>query len=197
MPGVAAVVVAAGRGERAGGDRPKQFRRIGDDVMLRRALLTLVEAPNVGLVQPVIRPEDRKLYEAAVGTMTMLPPAFGGATRQASVRAGLEALAPQKPDIVLVHDAARPFASAALVARAIDAAQKTGAAVPALPVTDTVKSVDRQGFVEATLDRKTLRTIQTPQGFRFRSPCSRRIARRPRLAARISPTTPRSPNGPA
>jgi 2-C-methyl-D-erythritol 4-phosphate cytidylyltransferase/2-C-methyl-D-erythritol 2,4-cyclodiphosphate synthase len=167
MPGVAAVVVAAGRGERAGGDRPKQFRRIGDDVMLRRALLTLVEAPNVGLVQPVIRPEDRKLFEAAVGTMTMLPPAFGGATRQASVRAGLEALAPQKPDIVLVHDAARPFASAALVARAIDAAQKTGAAVPALPVTDTVKSVDRQGFVEATIDRKTLRTVQTPQAFAF------------------------------
>jgi 2-C-methyl-D-erythritol 4-phosphate cytidylyltransferase/2-C-methyl-D-erythritol 2,4-cyclodiphosphate synthase len=96
-----------------------------------------------------------------------LPPAFGGATRQASVRAGLEALAPQKPDIVLVHDAARPFASAALVARAIDAAQKTGAAVPALPVTDTVKSVDRQGFVEATLDRKKLRTVQTPQAFAF------------------------------
>jgi len=167
MPGVAAVVVAAGRGERAGGDRPKQFRRIGDDVMLRRALLTLVEAPNVGLVQPVIRPEDRKLFEAAVGAMTMLPPAFGGATRQASVRAGLEALAAQKPDIVLVHDAARPFASAALVARAIDAAQKTGAAVPALPVTDTVKSVDRHGFVEATLDRKTLRTVQTPQAFAF------------------------------
>jgi 2-C-methyl-D-erythritol 4-phosphate cytidylyltransferase/2-C-methyl-D-erythritol 2,4-cyclodiphosphate synthase len=167
MAGVAAVVVAAGRGERAGGDRPKQFRRIGDDVMLRRALLTLVEAPNVGLVQAVIKPEDRKLYEAVVGTMKILPPAFGGATRQASVRAGLEALAPQKPDIVLVHDAARPFASAALVARAIDAAQKTGAAVPALPVTDTVKSVDRQGFVEATLDRKKLRTVQTPQAFAF------------------------------
>jgi 2-C-methyl-D-erythritol 4-phosphate cytidylyltransferase/2-C-methyl-D-erythritol 2,4-cyclodiphosphate synthase len=167
MPGVAAVVVAAGRGERAGGDRPKQFRRIGDDIMLRRTLLMLVEAPNVGLVQPVIRPEDLKLYEAAVSQINLLAPVFGGATRQVSVRAGLEALAAKKPDIVLVHDAARPFASAALVARAIDAAQKTGAAVPGLPVTDTVKSVDRQGFVEATLDRKTLRTIQTPQGFAF------------------------------
>jgi 2-C-methyl-D-erythritol 4-phosphate cytidylyltransferase/2-C-methyl-D-erythritol 2,4-cyclodiphosphate synthase len=167
MPGVAAVVVAAGRGERAGGDRPKQFRRIGDDIMLRRTLLMLVEAPNVGLVQPVIRPEDLKLYEAAVSQINLLAPVFGGATRQVSVRAGLEALAAKKPDIVLVHDAARPFASAALVARAIDAAQKTGAAVPGLSVTDTVKSVDRQGFVEATLDRKTLRTIQTPQGFAF------------------------------
>jgi len=167
MPGVAAVVVAAGRGERAGGDRPKQFRRIGDDIMLRRTLLMLVEAPNVGLVQPVIRPEDLKLYEAAVSQINLLAPVFGGATRQASVRAGLEALAAKKPDIVLVHDAARPFASAALVARAIEAAQKTGAAVPALPVTDTVKSVDADGFVAATLDRKTLRTIQTPQGFAF------------------------------
>ncbi len=167
MPGVAAVVVAAGRGERAGGDRPKQFRRIGDEVMLRRTLLMLVEAPNVGLVQPVIRPEDLKLYAAAVGTIRLPKPAFGGATRQASVRAGLEALEPNKPDIVLVHDAARPFATRALVARAIAAAQQTGAAVPGLPVTDTVKSVDAGGFVGNTLDRKTLRTIQTPQGFAF------------------------------
>ncbi len=167
MPGVAAVVVAAGRGERAGGDRPKQFRRIGDEVMLRRALSMLVEAPNVGVVQAVIRPEDRKLYEAAVSQINLLEPVFGGATRQASVRAGLEALAPQQPDLVLVHDAARPFATRALVARAIDAAQRTGAAVPALPVTDTIKRVDAGGLVAATLDRKTLRTIQTPQGFAF------------------------------
>jgi 2-C-methyl-D-erythritol 4-phosphate cytidylyltransferase/2-C-methyl-D-erythritol 2,4-cyclodiphosphate synthase len=167
MPGVAAVVVAAGRGERAGGDRPKQFRRIGNDIMLRRALLMLVEAPEVGLVQPVIRPEDRKRYEAAASHINLLAPVFGGATRQASVRAGLEALAAKEPDIVLVHDAARPFATRALIARAIDAARKTGAAVPALPVTDTVKSVDHQGFIEATLDRKMLRTVQTPQGFAF------------------------------
>jgi 2-C-methyl-D-erythritol 4-phosphate cytidylyltransferase/2-C-methyl-D-erythritol 2,4-cyclodiphosphate synthase len=167
MPGVAAVVVAAGRGERAGGDKPKQFRRIGDEIMLRRTLAMLVEAPNVGFVQPVIRPEDTKLYEAAVAKMTMLPPAFGGATRQASVRAGLEALSARQPDIVLVHDAARPFATRVLVARAIEATEKTGAAVPALPVTDTVKSVDAAGFVEQTLDRKMLRTIQTPQGFAF------------------------------
>jgi 2-C-methyl-D-erythritol 4-phosphate cytidylyltransferase/2-C-methyl-D-erythritol 2,4-cyclodiphosphate synthase len=167
MPGVAAVVVAAGRGERAGGDKPKQFRRIGEQIMLRRTLAMFVEAPNVGLVQPVIRPEDMKLYETAVAKMTMLPPAFGGATRQASVRAGLEALSARQPDIVLIHDAARPFATRVLVARAIEAAEKTGAAVPALPVTDTVKSVDAAGFVEQTLDRKTLRTIQTPQGFAF------------------------------
>ncbi len=111
---------------------PKQFRRVGDEIMLRRCLLMLVEAPNVGLVQPVIRPEDRILFDAAADKIDVLPPAFGGATRQASVRAGLEALAARKPDIVLVHDAARPFATPALVKRAIDAAEKTGAAVPGL-----------------------------------------------------------------
>ena len=167
MAEVAVVVVAAGRGTRAGGDTPKQFRRIGDEIMLRRTLVTLVEAAKVDLIQPVIRREDRTFFDAAAEKLDLLPPAFGGATRQASVRAGLEALAPHAPDIVLVHDAARPFATPALIARAIDAAQATGAAVPGLPVTDTVKSVDAQGFVDRTLDRGKLRTIQTPQGFAF------------------------------
>src|SRR5450830_1095347 len=167
MPNVAAVVVAAGRGARAGGDLPKQFRRIGGETMLRRALLMFVEHGNVGLVQPVIHPEDLALFQAATANMTMLAPAFGGATRQASVRAGLEALAPRHPDIVLIHDAARPFASAELVARAIAATMRTGAAIPALPVTDTVKSVDAEGHVDKTLDRNALRLVQTPQGFAF------------------------------
>ncbi|HEY6831015.1 MAG TPA: bifunctional 2-C-methyl-D-erythritol 4-phosphate cytidylyltransferase/2-C-methyl-D-erythritol 2,4-cyclodiphosphate synthase [Pseudolabrys sp.] len=168
MTEVAAVVVAAGRGLRAGGDVPKQFRRIGGETVLRRTLSMLVEAPNLSLVQPVIRAEDRSLFEDATSAMQILPPVFGGATRQASVRAGLEALASHAPDIVLIHDAARPFASPALIARAIAAAEKTGAAIPALPVSDTVKSVDAQGLVDKTLDRTTLRTIQTPQGFAFK-----------------------------
>lgn len=167
MSEVAVVVVAAGRGERAGGGQPKQFRRIGDEIILRRCLLMLADMPKVGLVQPVIRPEDRALFDAAADKIDVLPPAFGGATRQASVRNGLEALAERKPDIVLVHDAARPFATQALVARAIDAAEKTGAAVPGLAVTDTIKAVDDGGFVAQTLDRNRLRAIQTPQGFAF------------------------------
>ncbi len=167
MAEVAVVVVAAGRGTRAGGDRPKQFRQIGDETILRRCLLMLVEAPKIGLVQPVIRSEDHEFFNAAASELNVLPPAFGGATRQASVRAGLEALSARAPDIVLVHDAVRPFATHALVARTIDAAEKTGAAVPALAVTDTVKVVDDGGFVAQTLDRSRLRTIQTPQGFAF------------------------------
>jgi 2-C-methyl-D-erythritol 4-phosphate cytidylyltransferase/2-C-methyl-D-erythritol 2,4-cyclodiphosphate synthase len=168
MTEVAAVVVAAGRGLRAGGDVPKQFRRIGGETVLRRTLSMLVEVPNLALVQPVIRAEDRSLFDAAASAMQILPPVTGGATRQASVRAGLEALAPHRPDIVLIHDAARPFASPALITRAIAAAEKTGAAIPALPVSDTVKSVDSQGLVDKTLDRSSLRTIQTPQGFAFK-----------------------------
>jgi 2-C-methyl-D-erythritol 4-phosphate cytidylyltransferase/2-C-methyl-D-erythritol 2,4-cyclodiphosphate synthase len=178
MPEVAAVIVAAGRGLRAAGnltkelptDLPKQFRQIGGETLLSRTLLRFVEHANVGLVQPVIHPEDIALYRNAVSglsTSSLMAPVFGGATRQASVRAGLEALAERRPDIVLIHDAARPFASAELVSRAIEAAEKTGAAIPGLAVTDTVKTVDAQGQVDKTIDRGPLRLVQTPQGFAF------------------------------
>src|SRR6478672_11812703 len=90
-----------------------------------------------------------------------------GATRQASVHAGLEALVSQKPDVVLIHDAARPFVSAALISRAIEAASRTSAAIPAIPVSDTIKLIDANGNVEATPERARLRVAQTPQAFRF------------------------------
>jgi 2-C-methyl-D-erythritol 4-phosphate cytidylyltransferase/2-C-methyl-D-erythritol 2,4-cyclodiphosphate synthase len=96
-----------------------------------------------------------------------LTPVCGGATRQASVRAGLEALAGRSPDIVLVHDAARPFVSALLVSRAIAAARRNGAAIPATAIAETVKAVDESGIVVSTLDRASLRLIQTPQAFAF------------------------------
>ncbi len=167
MVSVAAVVVAAGRGTRAGGDVPKQFRTIGGETMLRRALFTLVDHPEVGHIQPVIHADDVDRFRAIESNDHILPPVFGGATRQASVRAGLEALEARNPDIVLIHDAARPFATPALISRAIEAAARTGAAVPGLRVSDTVKSVDAEGTVERTLDRTTLRLIQTPQAFAF------------------------------
>jgi len=167
MAGVAVVVVAAGRGSRVGGDLPKQFRPIGGEPMIRQSLVMLLEHPNVGLVQPVIHPEDVAMFQSSAAGLDVLPPVFGGATRQASVRAGLEALARRRPDIVLIHDAARPFASAALVSRAIAAAERSGAAIPALSVTDTVKTVDAAGMVDKTLDRDILRLVQTPQSFAF------------------------------
>src|SRR5690242_9259554 len=143
---VAAVVVAAGRGLRAGGDRPKQYRMIGTQPVIRPSLATLAAHPEIAAVQPVIHQEDVQRFEAASVGLSLSAPVFGGATRQASVRAGLEALASRKPDIVLVHDAARPFASPALITRAI-AAARSGAAVPVLPVVDTVKSVDAAGTI--------------------------------------------------
>jgi len=167
MAQVAAVVVAAGQGLRAGGEIPKQFRRIAGETLLERSLSAFAEAPDVTFVQPVIRPDDVDLVRRLTSGMNVLEPVAGGATRQASVRAGLEALASCAPDIVLVHDAARPFASASLITRAIAAAEKTGAAIPALPVTDTVKRIDSAGTIEATLDRNSIRLVQTPQAFAF------------------------------
>src|SRR5664280_2272225 len=167
MAGGAAVIVAAGRGLRAGADMPKQFRQIGGAPMIRRSLLMFVEHAKVGAVQTVIHQDDVAMFQSSVAGLDVLPPVFGGATRQASVRAGLEALNARPPDIVLIHDAARPFASAELIARAIAAALRTGAAIPALPVTDTVKSVDAAGLVDKTLERNTLRLVQTPQAFAF------------------------------
>lgn len=165
---VAAVIVAAGRGTRAGhADVPKQFRAIGGESLLRRSLGLFADKTLCGMAQTVIHPDNAALYAQAADGFALLPPVHGGPTRQASVLAGLEALVPHGPDIVLVHDAARPFASRALIARAIDAARKTGAAIPGLPVTDTIKSIDRHGFVGETLARDSLRAVQTPQAFAF------------------------------
>src|SRR5258708_37996353 len=100
MAQVAAVVVAAGRGVRAGGDLPKQFRSIGGQTALHRTLVSFLEAPNVGLVQPVIRPEDAELVRTLTGELYILVPVFGGAPRQASRRGGLAALLARPPDLV-------------------------------------------------------------------------------------------------
>ncbi len=164
---VAAVVVAAGRGFRAGGDGPKQYRQIGGEPVIRASLKGLVGHPGIAMVQPVIHPDDVDLFRAAAAGLDVREPVFGGATRQASVRAGLEALRAGRPDLVLVHDAARPFASAALIARGIAAARASGAAIPALAVADTVKTVDPSGVVTGTIERAQLRLVQTPQAFAF------------------------------
>ena len=164
---VAAVVVAAGRGTRTGMPYPKQYRTLKGAPLVRDSLRLFALHPEVDLVQPVIHPDDAARFTAAAAGLGIATPVSGGATRQSSVRAGLEALAASAPAIVLVHDAARPFVSDALVSRAIASAQAHGAAIPGLPVTDTVKLVDAQGLVTATLDRAHLRTVQTPQAFAF------------------------------
>jgi 2-C-methyl-D-erythritol 4-phosphate cytidylyltransferase/2-C-methyl-D-erythritol 2,4-cyclodiphosphate synthase len=166
-PRVAAIVVAAGRGLRAGGDLPKQYRQIAGEPVIRPSLARFASHPGIDAVQPVIHPDDAAMFQTSTSGLDLLAPVHGGATRQGSVRAGLEALAVRKPDIVLVHDAARPFLSDALVARAIAAAETSGAAVPGIAVADTMKKVDAAGRVVETVDRSQLRAVQTPQAFAF------------------------------
>jgi 2-C-methyl-D-erythritol 4-phosphate cytidylyltransferase/2-C-methyl-D-erythritol 2,4-cyclodiphosphate synthase len=169
MPGgVAAVVVAAGRGTRTGGGVPKQYRLLDGAPVVRQALMRFVGHPEIDMVQPVIHRDDAAHFAQASTGLAIREAAFGGATRQISVRAGLEALAAAAPDVVLVHDAARPFPSPALISRAI-AAGGSGAAVPGLAVTDTIKAVDPAGRIVDTLDRSALRAVQTPQAFRYDS----------------------------
>ena len=169
---VAILVVAAGRGSRVGTPVPKQYLSLAGASLLTHALANLARTDAQILV--VINPQDLAHYDASVDALPalrarLLPPCSGGETRQDSVRYGLAALAalPARPDLVLIHDGARPFATPALVARAIAAAQQNGAAAPGLFVTDTIKEVDGSGRIVATPQRATLRAVQTPQAFRF------------------------------
>jgi len=164
---VAAVIVAAGRGQRAGGGLPKQYRHVAGEPVIRPTLAAFLAHPQIDAVQPVIHADDEALYRAATAGMDLLPPVEGGATRQVSVRAGLEALCTMAPNLVLIHDAARPFLTGALISRAIAAGTEHGAAVPAIAIADTVKKIDEQAVVIETLDRGRLRMVQTPQAFGF------------------------------
>ncbi|WP_262268970.1 bifunctional 2-C-methyl-D-erythritol 4-phosphate cytidylyltransferase/2-C-methyl-D-erythritol 2,4-cyclodiphosphate synthase [Microvirga yunnanensis] len=169
---VAALIVAAGRGSRAGEGIPKQYRLVHGQSVLAGTLLAFASHPRITRAVVVIHPDDRALYEAAVRglpsvTPALLPCVHGGATRQDSVRSGLDALAASDPEIVLVHDAARPFASPDLIDRAIEAGLLWDAAVPGIPVTDTIKIVGDRSEVVSTPDRSALRAVQTPQSFKF------------------------------
>ena len=170
---VALLVVAAGRGLRLGGERPKQYLNCAGRPLIAHTLEALTAGWPFSAVTIAIRPDDRMLYDEAMAHLTpaataaLGPPAAGGETRQQSVLAGLEALVPAAPDIVLIHDAARPFPSPDLVARAVQAAERHGAAAPGTPMSDTVKQVDADGRVLATPPRAALRAVQTPQAFAF------------------------------
>jgi 2-C-methyl-D-erythritol 4-phosphate cytidylyltransferase / 2-C-methyl-D-erythritol 2,4-cyclodiphosphate synthase len=167
---VAALIVAAGRGARAAGDEglPKQYRHIGRLPMLARAIGAFADHPRIDAVVAVIHPDDADLYETASRDFgaRLREPVTGGARRQDSVRAGLEALQAEAPAAVLIHDAARPFVDAALIERVIAGLDVHAAALPCLPVTDTLKR-GNQGRVTGTVDRDQLWRAQTPQGFRF------------------------------
>ena len=168
------LVVAAGRGSRAGMGMPKQFRQLAGQPVVTRTLRAFLQHPDVASVLPVIHADDGDLFAAACTPLDpalkarLAAPAFGGATRQDSVRAGLDALVARNgrtSDYVLIHDGARPFPSAALIGRAMDGARRYGAAVPGCAVFDTVKQIDDGSRIVGTPDRAHLRAVQTPQAF--------------------------------
>lgn len=171
---VIAIIVAAGRGQRAGEGLPKQYRSLAGATVLARTLTAFLAHPRVDQVLCAIHGDDRPLYDEVVSELgrlagkKLLDPVIGGETRQDSVRRALEALprgSGQNGPLCLVHDAARPFVSEALIGRAIEAGRTHGAALPGVAVTDTIKRVAEDGSVLETPDRTSLRAVQTPQAF--------------------------------
>ena len=162
------LVVAAGQGERAGGGLPKQYRRLAGEAIVARAAAALLHHPGIDGVAVVIAPGQGDLYRQACAHLPLPDPVEGGAARQESVRLGLEALALRQPDRVLIHDAARPFLPGAVIDRLLETLDHSPAALPVLPVVDTLKRVEA-GTISATVDRTGLVRAQTPQGFHFAS----------------------------
>ena len=167
MSSCVALVVAAGRGTRLGGALPKQYLDLGGKMLLRHALDSLTRHRGISAVRVVFDPGDTAYYEQATQGLDLLPPVAGGAKRQDSVRLGLESLTALNPARVLVHDGARPFLDAGLVDRVLAALDESPAAIPALPLRDTVKR-GAGGVVTQTVERADLWRAQTPQGFRYK-----------------------------
>ena len=166
MARVVALVVAAGRGNRFGGDLPKQWMELDGRPLLRHALGAFAAHPDIAEVRAVIHPDDTARYENASAGLRLNPPIHGGSTRQESVRLGLEALADNPPDLVLIHDGARPFVDPGLVHRVLKALKTHKGAIPALPVHDTLKR-GKDGVIVGTEPRDGLFRAQTPQGFAY------------------------------
>jgi 2-C-methyl-D-erythritol 4-phosphate cytidylyltransferase/2-C-methyl-D-erythritol 2,4-cyclodiphosphate synthase len=173
----ATLIVAAGAGLRAGGERPKQYQPLAGSPVLRRTIEAFLDHRGISHVQVVIGPDHRPFYEEAVGGLPLPPPVTGGATRQQSVAAGLLALSRRSPELVLIHDAARPFVTQPVISHVIATLDRHTAVVPALPVSDTLKRA-KGNIVAETVDRTGLWAVQTPQGFRYQL-----IAEAHRLAA--------------
>lgn len=162
----AALVVAAGRGARFGGGTPKQYRRLGGRTVLERSLRIFTEHPEIGRTLAAIHADDRAHYDSATAGLDLPEPVIGGAARQESARRGLEALAARPPERVVIHDAARPLATAEAVSRALAALATHDGAVATVPARDTLKRAENGTIVE-TIPRDGVRLAQTPQAFRF------------------------------
>ncbi len=168
----AALIVAGGSGVRAGlqQGRPKQYCAVGGQAVLRRTVCAFLEHQDIHYVLVVLRAGDEALYQeslAGLSSRRLLQPVPGGATRQLSVAAGLEALAPLSPVAVLIHDAARPFIGADCIAGTIAALELFDGAIAAAHVTDTLKRGEG-GRIAGTVSREGLWRAQTPQTFHYK-----------------------------
>jgi 2-C-methyl-D-erythritol 4-phosphate cytidylyltransferase/2-C-methyl-D-erythritol 2,4-cyclodiphosphate synthase len=163
MPRIAVLIVAAGKGERAGTELPKQYERLGGKPMLRRTVEAFAGYP----VQVVIGAGQQELAAMALAGLDVPAPVTGGVTRQESVRLGLDALAKEAPDFVLIHDAARPLVSRKVIADVV-AALEAGAdgALPMLAASDTLRRAGDDGRW-TLVSRENLYRAQTPQGFGY------------------------------
>ncbi len=165
---VAVLIVAAGRGHRVGKTLPKQYISLCGKTILRRTIEAFIDLPYIDSIQTVIHADDRELYDQSIEGLSILPPVNGGDTRQKSVMKGLQALGQQEPEIVLIHDAARPFISAEQIENIVIETAKYGAVIPTLPINDTVKQLKNNKTIDQTLDRSRLIRAQTPQAFRYK-----------------------------
>ncbi|RED15572.1 bifunctional 2-C-methyl-D-erythritol 4-phosphate cytidylyltransferase/2-C-methyl-D-erythritol 2,4-cyclodiphosphate synthase [Parasphingopyxis lamellibrachiae] len=160
---IVTLIVAAGTGQRAGGEHPKQYRPLRGKAVLAHAIDAFANHAAISSIRVVIGEGQEATYRDAIGERELDPPVTGGATRQESVRKGLEEIAATDgADIVLIHDAARPFTPMAVIDRLIDALGSASGAVPALPVVDSIARTDG-----TTVDRSEFVAIQTPQAFHF------------------------------
>jgi 2-C-methyl-D-erythritol 4-phosphate cytidylyltransferase/2-C-methyl-D-erythritol 2,4-cyclodiphosphate synthase len=167
---IAVVIVAAGRGERAGqsNEGPKQYRRIGGRAIISRTIEAFMRHSAIGRIVVAIHPDDGDLFADAAGPLAeSVILVYGGSTRQESTRLALRALADVPPQAVLIHDGVRPFIDVGLIDRTIDAIGGDQGALPALPVSDTLKREAPGGTVSETVSRAGLHAAQTPQGFPF------------------------------
>src|SRR3989337_2231907 len=166
MKRVVAIIVAGGGGKRMGGDLPKQFLPLGGRPLLDRTLSAFTSSARVDgviLALPPAFPDGAK--ESYRSVPKVLAVVDGGSQRQDSVRNSL-AVVPAEAEVILVHDAVRPFVSEGLLGRCVELAREHGAVVPVVPVRSTVKQWDREGKTLCTRDRSDLMLAQTPQGFR-------------------------------
>ena len=169
LPSCSALIVAAGRGSRYGGPLPKQYALLEGQPILRHTLLAFRSVPGITAQRVVIAPGDDAHYAQAAAGLGLAPPVPGGTSRQQSVLHGLEALAADPPDLVAIHDAARPFVRTAEIEACLKAAAAPGidGAVLGIPLADTLKRVGPGGAVTETVPRRDLWRAQTPQVFRF------------------------------